>query len=115
MSGLVTLTIITDETGQIVGLIVSPRLGKERVEFLFNGLFAGIKGNHTFRIMGSEEQRLPSIRFTIHIGIIRIIRIEIFDPTAIGYLSTPETGTRIKQVLIVIGTIHQSLICTVIT
>ena len=95
--------------------IVSPRFSEQWIQLLFDRFFTGIKGNHAFRIMGSKEQWLPGISLTIHIGIIRIVRIEILDPAAIGNLSAPKARTRVKQILIIAGTFHQCFINTFIS
>ena len=108
--GLVAVAVVAQEAGEVPRFVLSPGLAEEGVEFLLDGLVAGIEGNHAFRVVGSEEEALPGVGLAVHVGVVGIVGVEVLDPLAAGYLAAPEACGGVEEVLVVACAAHEELV-----
>src|ERR1700735_4895012 len=78
--GLVTLTILADKTGYIIGFHAIPGNTEQRDQLVFESRLAAKKIDQPLNILRRKKGRLPGIGFAVHVFIVGIFRVEMSDP-----------------------------------
>ena len=111
MIRLVSLTILPDEAVDILGNIICvPRNGEQAGPTVFQNQPCSCKDQSALPYPEAQRKSLPAIRLPIHIFIVWILRIEIFDPIAISQTSPHQSGGGIKQVGVIMRPLHQHVV-----